>query len=118
MHILKSQDSQRFPSQSVSFIPKGGEFNSINIVNNGTGVVMSFDVAPVLTMDKHIGTISADFPTALNETYTLTVQQGFDVVYVGAILCTDADLSIGFSSTNANYTEIPTNTIENNFITY
>jgi hypothetical protein len=97
-------------SQTINFIPREYEADSMTLTNEQTGEVFTYAITP--TQVNHYLQVSETFDTLEGQTYRLKVYNGTDIVYRDLVFCTNQTIS-AFSVNNGEYVQ---NSSNNDFI--
>ena len=99
--------------QTFVFIPRNSSFDTVEITDEQTNVMVSIDTY-THTEGDYYDTLEAEFILVENHFYTLVIKDGATIVYRDKIFCTDQPL-VTFSVNNGQYVS---NSTTNEFIVY
>ena len=99
--------------QTFVFIPRNSSFDTVEITDEQTNVMVSIDTY-THTEGDYYDTLEAEFILVENHFYTLVIKDGTTIVYRDKIFCTDQPL-VTFSVNNGQYVS---NSTTNEFIVY
>jgi len=99
--------------QTFVFIPRNSSFDTVEITDEQTNVMVSIDTY-THTEGDYYDTLEAEFSLFENHFYTLVIKDGTTIVYRDKIFCTDQPL-VTFSVNNGQYVS---NSTTNEFIVY
>lgn len=99
--------------QTFVFIPRNSSFDTVEITDEQTNVMVSIDTY-THTEGDYYDTLEAEFNLVENHFYNLVIKDGTAIVYRDKIFCTNQPL-VTFSVNNGQYVS---NSTTNEFIVY
>lgn len=97
-------------SQTLKFIPRGLDADSMVIRDEAENTSVTIDITP--SIDRYYLSVSEVLTLVQGRFYTLTVLNGLEVVYKDKIFCTNQEVS-SYTINENEYTEYDT---DDNFV--
>ena len=105
--------TENVDSQTIRFIPRSVDFNSVKITDEQTNVTVTIDEYTFAAGD-YLSSLTSIFELKENHFYIIEIKNNSEVIFRDKIFCTDQSTS-SFSVNNAQYTS---NNTTNTFIVY